>query len=41
MPLSAAIELDAMTQGLLMTTHDHAEFHAAFNERRAPMWEGR
>ncbi|MFI5706389.1 enoyl-CoA hydratase family protein [Kribbella sp. NPDC051620] len=41
MPLSTAMELDAMTQALLMTTHDHAEFHAAFNERRAPKWEGR
>ncbi len=41
MPISAAMELDAMTQALLMTTHDHAEFHAAFNERRAPKWEGR
>ncbi len=41
MPMSAAMELDAMTQALLMTTHDHAEFHAAFNERRPPNWEGR
>jgi enoyl-CoA hydratase/carnithine racemase len=40
MPLSAALELDAMTQALLMTTDDHAEFHAAFNERRAPRWTG-
>jgi enoyl-CoA hydratase/carnithine racemase len=41
MPLSAAMELDAMTQALLMTTEDHAEFHAAFNARRAPEWKGR
>ena len=41
MPLSAAVELDAMTQALLMTTDDHAEFHAAFNERRPPRWTGR
>ena len=41
MSLSSAMELDAMTQALLMTTHDHAEFHAAFNERRPPQWEGR
>ncbi|TQM36503.1 enoyl-CoA hydratase family protein [Pseudonocardia cypriaca] len=41
MPLSAAIELDAMTQALLMTTDDHAEFHAAFNARRKPEWKGR
>ena len=37
----ASMELDAMTQALLMTTHDHAEFHAAFNEKRPPRWEGR
>jgi enoyl-CoA hydratase/carnithine racemase len=41
MSLSSAMELDAMTQALLMTTHDHAEFHAAFKERRPPRWEGR
>ena len=40
MPLGAAMELDAMTQALLMTTDDHAEFHAAFNERRPPRWSG-
>jgi enoyl-CoA hydratase/carnithine racemase len=41
MPLAGAMELDAMTQALLMTTDDHAEFHAAFNERRPPNWTGR
>jgi len=41
MPLGAATELDAMTQALLMTSRDHAEFHAAFNERRPPRWAGR
>jgi len=41
MPIGSAMELDAMTQALLMTTHDHAEFHAAFNEKRAPEWTGR
>jgi enoyl-CoA hydratase/carnithine racemase len=41
MSLSSAMELDAMTQALLMTSRDHAEFHAAFNERRPPQWEGR
>ncbi|NIH84038.1 enoyl-CoA hydratase family protein [Amycolatopsis granulosa] len=41
MSISASMELDAMTQALLMTTRDHAEFHAAFTERRAPRWEGR
>jgi enoyl-CoA hydratase/carnithine racemase len=41
MSMTAALELDAMTQALLMTTRDHAEFHAAFTERRPPHWEGR
>jgi enoyl-CoA hydratase/carnithine racemase len=41
MSLAAAMELDAMTQALLMTTKDHAEFHAAFSERRDPRWQGR
>ncbi|HEX5115408.1 MAG TPA: enoyl-CoA hydratase family protein [Pseudonocardiaceae bacterium] len=41
MPLGPSVELDAMTQALLMTTRDHAEFHSAFNERRPPRWEGR
>jgi enoyl-CoA hydratase/carnithine racemase len=41
MPMSAAMELDAMTQALLMTTQDHAEFHAAFNAKRPPDWQGR
>ena len=41
MSLAGAMELDAMTQALLMTTDDHAEFHAAFNERRSPRWTGR
>ncbi|HKN95484.1 MAG TPA: enoyl-CoA hydratase family protein [Pseudonocardiaceae bacterium] len=41
MPMGPSMELDAMTQALLMTTRDHAEFHAAFNEHRPPRWEGR
>ena len=41
MPLSAAIELEAMTQALLMKSADHAEFHAAINEKRPPAWQGR
>ncbi len=41
MPIGSAMELDAMTQALLMTTRDHAEFHAAFNEKRPPRWQGR
>ncbi|MER7484397.1 enoyl-CoA hydratase family protein [Streptomyces sp. NPDC126497] len=41
MPLSAAVELDASTQALLMNGEDYAEFHAAFTEKRPPKWRGR
>jgi enoyl-CoA hydratase/carnithine racemase len=41
MSLSAAIELEAMTQALLMKGEDYAEFHAAFNAGRPPRWKGR
>jgi enoyl-CoA hydratase/carnithine racemase len=41
MDLAGAIELEASTQALLMLTHDHREFHAAWSERRAPEWRGR
>ncbi len=41
MSLSAAVETEALTQALLMTSADHAEFHAAFTEGRKPDWQGR
>jgi enoyl-CoA hydratase/carnithine racemase len=41
MGLSAAIELEAVTQALLMTSADHAEFYRAFTEGREPRWSGR
>jgi len=41
MSLAGAIELEAVTQALLLTSRDHAEFHAAFTEGRAPRWAGR
>jgi enoyl-CoA hydratase/carnithine racemase len=41
MDLSASIELEAMTQALLMTSADHREFYDAFNEGRSPKWSGR
>jgi enoyl-CoA hydratase/carnithine racemase len=41
MGLGGALELDAMTQALLMGSHDHAEYHRAWTEGRAPVWEGR
>ncbi|HET9848630.1 MAG TPA: enoyl-CoA hydratase family protein [Candidatus Dormibacteraeota bacterium] len=40
MNLSAALELDSMTQALLMKSADHAEFYAAFQEGRQPKWTG-
>ncbi|OEV04519.1 enoyl-CoA hydratase family protein [Streptomyces oceani] len=39
LPLSAAVEMDAATQALLMNSADYAEFHAAFVERRPPKWQ--
>jgi enoyl-CoA hydratase/carnithine racemase len=41
MPLTPSLELDATTQALLMKSQDHAEFHAAFNAKRRPQWQGR
>lgn len=41
MDLAGAIELEGMTQALLMNTEDHAEFHAAFHRGDAPQWKGR
>jgi enoyl-CoA hydratase/carnithine racemase len=41
MDLTGAIELEAMAQALLMTSHDHAEFLAAFRQKRDPKWTGR
>lgn len=41
MNLTASLELDSMTQALLMKSADHAEFYAAFQEGRQPKWTGR
>lgn len=41
MDLTGAIELEAMTQALLMQSRDHAEFFAAFRDKREPEWTGR
>jgi enoyl-CoA hydratase/carnithine racemase len=41
MGLGAALELDSMTQALLMKSADHAEFYAALREGREPNWSGR
>lgn len=41
MPLGSAVELEAMTQALLMKGEDYREFHAAFTGKRDPTWRGR
>ena len=41
MSLAGAIELEAMTQALLMKSADHAEFYEAFQLGRDPNWTGR
>jgi enoyl-CoA hydratase/carnithine racemase len=41
MDLGSAIELEAITQALLMKSEDHAEFYRAWSEGRAPVWQGR
>jgi enoyl-CoA hydratase/carnithine racemase len=40
MDLGSAIELEAMTQALLMKSADHAEFYAAWSAGRRPQWRG-
>lgn len=39
--LSGAVELEAVTQALLMKGDDYREFHAAFTGKRPPQWKGR
>ncbi|WP_158887811.1 enoyl-CoA hydratase family protein [Amycolatopsis anabasis] len=39
--LGGSIELEAMTQALLMTSKDHQEFYAAWSEGRRPRWTGK
>jgi enoyl-CoA hydratase/carnithine racemase len=41
MDLAGAIELEAMTQALLMLSHDHGEFYEAWRAKRPPAWQGR
>lgn len=40
MDLAGALELEAATQALLMTSEDHAEFYNAFKSKRSPKWKG-
>ncbi|WP_409186103.1 enoyl-CoA hydratase family protein [Amycolatopsis sp. VS8301801F10] len=39
--LGSSIELEAITQALLMTAKDHKEFYAAWSAGRSPQWTGR
>ena len=39
--LGGALEMDAVSQALLMRSEDHAEFYRAWTEGRAPLWTGR
>jgi enoyl-CoA hydratase/carnithine racemase len=41
LPLAGALELEAVTQALLLKSEDHREFYAAFTEGRSPTWRGR
>ncbi|AUI56923.1 enoyl-CoA hydratase family protein [Amycolatopsis sp. BJA-103] len=41
MDLGSSIELEAITQALLMTAKDHGEFYAAWVAGRSPQWTGR
>jgi enoyl-CoA hydratase/carnithine racemase len=41
MSLGSAIELEAITQALLMHSEDFEEFYAAWSEGRGPEWTGR
>ena len=41
MSLGAAIELEAVTQALMMHSEDWVEFYEAWSERRKPDWSGR
>ena len=41
MGLGAAIELEAITQALLMQSEDFEEFYIAWSEGRGPDWKGR
>ncbi|SFP29106.1 Enoyl-CoA hydratase/carnithine racemase [Amycolatopsis arida] len=41
MDLGSAVELEAITQALLMTGEDHREFHRAWSAGRSPKWTGK
>jgi len=39
--LASALESEVLAQALLLMGRDHAEFHAAWREKREPKWTGR
>ena len=41
MSLGSAIEFEAITQALLMSSEDHVEFFRAWSDGRRPEWQGR
>jgi enoyl-CoA hydratase/carnithine racemase len=41
MDLASSIELEALTQALMMKTDDHGEFYASWKDGRKPDWKGR
>jgi len=41
MDLGSSIELEAITQALLMQSDDHGEFYRAWSDSRRPDWKGR
>ena len=41
MDLASSIEMEAITQAMLMGAEDHREFYRAWSEGRAPVWTGR
>jgi len=41
MPLGAAIELESISQALMMQSDDFEEFYAAWSAGRRPEWTGR
>ena len=41
MDLNGSLEMDAVTQALLMRSRDHDEFYTAWTEGRKPKWTGR
>lgn len=41
MDLTSAIEQEATAQALMLQSEDHREYHAAFSEKRKPVFKGR